>query len=51
MDALSADYEFLLAGNVFTKDMIDAYLGLKQEEWDRFRTAPHPIEFDMYYSS
>ena len=51
MTALKADYKFLLAGEVFTKDMIDGYIALKQEEWDRFRTAPHPIEFDMYYSS
>lgn len=51
MAALKADHKFLLAGNVFTQDMIDAYLSLKQEEWDRFRMAPHPVEFDMYYSS
>ncbi|MBP7252721.1 MAG: type I glutamate--ammonia ligase [Alphaproteobacteria bacterium] len=51
MNALRADHAFLLAGGIFTKEMIDAYLGLKEEEWDRFRTAPHPIEFDMYYSS
>ncbi|MGB4101574.1 MAG: type I glutamate--ammonia ligase [Alphaproteobacteria bacterium] len=51
LSALKADYKFLLAGDVFTKDMIDGYITLKQEEWDRFRTAPHPVEFDMYYSS
>ncbi|MDP9128324.1 MAG: type I glutamate--ammonia ligase [Pseudomonadota bacterium] len=48
--ALEADNAFLLKGGVFTQDMIDAYLDLKREEWDRFRMAPHPIEFDMYYS-
>ncbi|MEJ0063880.1 MAG: type I glutamate--ammonia ligase [Alphaproteobacteria bacterium] len=51
LDALDADHQFLLAGGVFTADMIDSYIGLKMEEWDRFRTAPHPVEFDMYYSS
>jgi len=32
-------------------DMIDAYLELKHEENDRYRTHPHPVEFDMYYKS
>jgi glutamine synthetase len=31
-------------------DQIESYLELKQEEQDRFRMAPHPVEFDMYYS-
>jgi glutamine synthetase len=35
---------------VFTKDQIDGYLELKWEEVDTFETAPHPIEFHMYYS-
>ncbi|MER2520356.1 MAG: type I glutamate--ammonia ligase [Bdellovibrionales bacterium] len=51
IQALETDHAFLLQGDVFSKDMIDAYLDLKREEWDRFRMAPHPIEFDMYYSS
>jgi glutamine synthetase len=45
------DHEFLLAGDVFTKDQIHAYLDLKWEEIYRFEHAPHPIEFQMYYSS
>lgn len=49
--ALEKDHDFLLKGDVFTKDMIDSYLDLKREEYDRFRLAPHPIEYDMYYSS
>jgi glutamine synthetase len=48
--ALEDDHEFLLKGDVFTADMIESYLDLKKEEWDRFRMAPHPVEFDMYYS-
>jgi glutamine synthetase len=51
IQALEKDHDFLLKGDVFSGDMIEAYLGLKREEWDRFRTAPHPIEYDMYYSS
>jgi len=49
-EALDADYEFLLSGDVFTKDQIDAYLDLKWEEIHRFEQAPHPVEFQMYYS-
>ncbi len=48
--ALEKDHDFLLKGDVFTADMIASYLDLKREEWDRFRTAPHPVEFDLYYS-
>jgi len=48
--ALDADREFLMKGDVFTSDMIDGYLELKQEEVDRFRMSTHPVEFDMYYS-
>jgi glutamine synthetase len=50
MDSLKADHAFLCEGGVFTNDQIDAYIELKQEEIDRFRMMPHPIEFDMYYS-
>lgn len=50
IEALEKDHDFLLKGDVFTEDMIGGYLELKRQEWDRFRTAPHPIEFDMYYS-
>jgi glutamine synthetase len=51
LEALKADHAFLLKGNVFTKDMIDAYIDLKMKEVLRYETMPHPIEFDMYYSS
>jgi glutamine synthetase len=51
IDALEKDHAFLLKGDVFTKDMIDAYLDLKREEADRYRMTPHPVEFDMYYSA
>ena len=50
LTALQDDYEFLLQGDVFTKDQIDGYLELKWEEVTTFETAPHPIEFHMYYS-
>ena len=50
LDALKADYQYLLEGGVFTADQIEAYVELKMEEVIRFEHAPHPVEFDMYYS-
>jgi len=50
LEALDADREFLTAGGVFTNDMIDAYIDLKNEEVTRLRMTTHPVEFDMYYS-
>ncbi len=48
--SLDADREFLKKGGVFSDDQIEAYLELKREENQRFEMAPHPVEFDMYYS-
>ena len=48
--ALEADHEFLLAGDVFTKDQLDGYIGLKWEEVYNYEHTPHPIEYQMYYS-
>ena len=50
LEALGADHAFLLEGGVFTKDQIDAYIALKFAEVHRFEHAPHPVEFEMYYS-
>jgi len=50
LDALSADREFLKAGDVLSDDLIDAYIKLKMEEVTRLRMTTHPVEFDMYYS-
>jgi glutamine synthetase len=48
--AASADRAFLKAGDVFTDDLIDAYIDLKMENVTRLRMTTHPVEFDMYYS-
>ena len=49
--ALEQDYEFLLKGNVFSKDQIDAYAELKWEEVMRVETTPTATEYDLYYSA
>ena len=50
IEALEADHDFMLAGDVFTKDQIEAYIELKQEEIQEFEHTPHPIEYKLYYS-
>ena len=50
LQALKDDHEFLLKGDVFTKDMLEGYIELKEEEVRRLNTTVHPVEFDMYYS-
>jgi glutamine synthetase len=50
LDALEADHEFLLKGDVFTKDLLEAYIGYKREvELDPVRMRPHPHEFTLYF--
>jgi glutamine synthetase len=51
LDALRTDMSFLIKGNVFTEDQIEAYIDLKMEEVVEFEHSPHPVEFKMYYSS
>ena len=50
LDALDRDRGFLKAGDVFSDDLIDAYIDLKMENVTRLRMTTHPVEFDMYYS-
>ncbi|HLU79571.1 MAG TPA: type I glutamate--ammonia ligase [Burkholderiaceae bacterium] len=50
IEALDSDREFLTRGGVFSNEMLDAYIELKQAEITRLRMTTHPVEFDMYYS-
>jgi len=50
LDALERDHQFLLKGEVFTKDVIEIYLSYKRSrELDEIRLRPHPYEFLLYY--
>ena len=50
LDALEADHEYLLAGNVFTEDLIETWIDYKRNnEVDPMRLRPHPHEFELYY--
>ena len=49
LDALEADHEYLLAGDVFTADLIETWIEMKREDITAIRLRPHPHEFEMYY--
>jgi len=50
LNALEADNEFLLKGDVFTKDVIESWLEYKRKmELDPVRLRPHPWEFALYF--
>jgi glutamine synthetase len=50
LDCLEKDHEFLLKGDVFTSDVLEAWISYKREvEVDPVRLRPHPYEFTLYY--
>ena len=50
LDALEKDHAFLLQGDVFSKEMLDAYTQIKRTEVTDLNSTTHPLEFKMYYS-
>ncbi|MPT47243.1 MAG: type I glutamate--ammonia ligase [Sphingobium sp.] len=51
LDSLEADMDFLLKGDVFTRDQIESYIELKRADVARWEMTPSPVEYDMYYSA
>jgi glutamine synthetase len=50
LDTLESDHEFLLAGDVFTSDLIETWIDYKREhEIVPIAQRPHPHEFELYY--
>ena len=50
LDALEGDHDFLLKGDVFTRDVIETWLEYKRtKEVDAIRLRPHPWEFALYF--
>ncbi len=50
LEALEADHAFLLKGDVFTRDLIETWIGYKRErELEQVALRPHPYEFFLYY--
>ena len=50
LDALEADHQFLLKGDVFTEQLLRTYIDYKREkEVQAIKLRPHPYEFALYY--
>lgn len=50
LNALEEDHDFLLKGDVFTKDVIQTWIDYKRtREVDPMRLRPHPHEFALYF--
>jgi glutamine synthetase len=50
LEALEADHDFLLKGDVFTTDFLEAYIDYKRKnELDPVRLRPTPFEFNLYF--
>ena len=51
LDELEASKDFLTAGNVFSPEFLEAYVGYKREhEVLPLKLRPNPVEFELYYS-
>jgi glutamine synthetase len=50
LQSLEKDHEFLLRGDVFTRDLLETWMEFKRErELDPVRLRPVPYEFFLYY--
>jgi len=50
IEALEQDHKFLTAGEVFTDDLVEAWIEWKRkEELKPMSLRPHPYEFHLYY--
>lgn len=49
LQALRDDYEYLLAGDVFSMELIDSWITEKTKEVVAVRNRPHPFEMNLYY--
>jgi glutamine synthetase len=50
LENLDKDRAYLTKGDVFSDDLIDAWIKLKMEDVFKVEHTPHPVEFMMYYS-
>jgi glutamine synthetase len=49
MGALERDHEFLLEGEVFSREMLERWVKRKRAEERSVRDRPHPYEIELYY--
>jgi glutamine synthetase len=50
LKALEEDHDYLLKGNVFTEDVINAWINYKAtKEAKQMALRPHPFEYQLYF--
>ena len=49
LQALEADHDFLLVGEVFSRELITRWIERKRREERAVRNRPHPYEIALYY--
>ena len=49
LNAMEKDHKYLLAGGVFTEDLLESWISLKRKEVTEIRVRPTPYEFELYY--
>jgi len=50
LDALEVDDEFLKRGGIFSRELLEQWKTLKQQEIKSIGTMPHPFEYKMYFN-
>jgi len=51
LEALSKDSDFLREDDIFTAELIDTWVKIKQNEVEQVKVRPHPWEFRLYYDA
>jgi glutamine synthetase len=50
LEALKKDHDYLLAGDVFTEELLETWINYKKKnEMDAIALRPHPYEFHLYF--
>jgi glutamine synthetase len=50
LDALAVDHKFLRYGNIFTDELLEQWVAVKQQEIKSIGTMPHPFEYKLYFN-
>jgi len=50
LDALKADNDFLKRNNIFSDELLNQWVKIKEEEIMSIGTMPHPFEYKMYFN-
>ncbi len=50
LKALEDDHEFLLRDDIFSKDLIEHWINIKNKEFNQVYNWPSPIEYSLYFN-